>query len=319
MILKKLAYRFLGIMAMLAALTSGSFASAAKRSRDAVIQLVTQIQRSDYEGDRTALKRLYGELTPFLQNKHLVSRVEYWRGFALWRRALNGFNESVDPKELQEDLEQAVADFKQASAADPSFTDAKIGAGSCLSNLMFLNQKNTSRMPELIAEAGRVLKEARAEAPENPRLYWVLGPNLWYAPAEHGGSQSQAIEMYQKGLELTRTGKGRTSDPLEPSWGEPELLMNLAWSNLHRTTQDLKAAKSYAQSALDLVPYWHYVKDILMPQIDKAIDMAIRANAEPTRDESPHNPMARARLGPERPQFAIHLPAAMPLLEFGGA
>ncbi|HEY4904272.1 MAG TPA: hypothetical protein VIH89_12425 [Candidatus Sulfotelmatobacter sp.] len=277
--LRNLTYRFLAVTAMLAALTSGSFARSEKQLRNAVIQIVSQIQRSDYEGDRAALKRLYGELTPFLQNKHLASRVEYWRGFALWRRALNGFNESADPKELQEDLEQAVVDFNQSSAADPGFTDAKIGAGSCLSNLMFLNQKNTSRMPQLIAEAGRVLKEARAEASENPRLYWVLGPNLWYAPPEHGGSQSKAIETYEKGLELIRNGKGRTSDPLEPSWGEPELLMNLAWSNLHRTTPDLKAAKSYAQSALDLVPYWHYVKDILMPQIDKAIDKETTTSA----------------------------------------
>jgi hypothetical protein len=235
--MKKLSY-CLGVIAMLAAFTSGSFAKSAKRSRDAVIQIIGKIQRSDYEGDRAALKRMYGELTPFLhdkkeRNKHIVSRVEYWRGFALWRRALNGFNESADPKDLQEDLEHAVSEFNQSAAVDASFTDAKIGAGSCLSNLIFLNQKNRSRMLELIAKAGRVLKEAQAEAPENPRLYWVLGPNVWYAP--------------------------------------PELLMNLAWSNLHRTTADLKAAKSYAQSALELVPFWHYVKDILMPQIDVAI------------------------------------------------
>ena len=275
MTMKKLSY-CLGVIAMLAAFTSGSFAKSAKRSRDAVIQIIGKIQRSDYEGDRAALKRMYGELTPFLhdkkeRNKHIVSRVEYWRGFALWRRALNGFNESADPKDLQEDLDHAVSEFNQSAAVDAGFTDAKIGAGSCLSNLIFLNQKNRSRMLELIAKAGRVLKEAQAEAPENPRLYWVLGPNVWYAPPERGGSQSKAIEMYQRGLELARKDKGRTTDPLDPSWGEPELLMNLAWSNLHRTTADLKAAKSYAQSALELVPFWHYVKDILMPQIDVAI------------------------------------------------
>jgi len=48
--------------------------------------------------------------------------------------------------------------------------------------------------------------------------------------------------------------------------------MNLAWSNLHRTTPDIKAAEAYALEALELVPYWHYVRDILMPQIQKAKD-----------------------------------------------
>jgi hypothetical protein len=43
--------------------------------------------------------------------------------------------------------------------------------------------------------------------------------------------------------------------------------MNLAWSNLNRSTPDLKAAEQYAQAALKLVPYWHYVRDTLMPQI----------------------------------------------------
>jgi hypothetical protein len=70
-------------------------------------------------------------------------------------------------------------------------------------------------------------------------------------------------------LEVIRKQKP-TSDPLEPSWGEPELLMNRAWSNLNRTTPDLKAAEEDAQAALKIVPYWHYVRDILMPQIQAA-------------------------------------------------
>jgi hypothetical protein len=46
--------------------------------------------------------------------------------------------------------------------------------------------------------------------------------------------------------------------------------MNLAYSNLNRSTPDLDAAERYAQSALKLVPYWHYVRDILLPQIQQA-------------------------------------------------
>jgi len=46
--------------------------------------------------------------------------------------------------------------------------------------------------------------------------------------------------------------------------------MSLAWSNLNRTTPDLNAADEDAHSALKLVPYWHYVRDILLPQIQKA-------------------------------------------------
>jgi hypothetical protein len=46
--------------------------------------------------------------------------------------------------------------------------------------------------------------------------------------------------------------------------------MNLAFANLNRATPDIAAAERHAQSALTLVPYWHYVRDILMVQIRKA-------------------------------------------------
>jgi tetratricopeptide (TPR) repeat protein len=259
------------LLAILLISVAASGASAVDSSREQVIKIVAQIQRADYEGNRAALKRLYGDLTPFAQSKELASRVRYWRGFALWRRAINGFNDSVDAKELEEDLKQALDEFNEAAKNDPGFVDAKIGALSCVSILAFsINQNNPARQQELITRGREMRKDAQAADPGNPRLLWVLGPNLWYSPPERGGGQAKAMELYEKGLEAIRKHKTGTSDPLEPSWGEPELLMNLAWSNLNRTTPELNAAEQYAHSALELVPYWHYVRDILMPQIQEA-------------------------------------------------
>jgi hypothetical protein len=264
------------VLRLLAALILSAFAvvaaSAAETPREQAIKIVAQIQRADYEGDRTALKRLYGELSPFADDKDktFASRVLYWRGFALWRRSINGFNDSADPKELEQDLMQAMDDFNKANAIDAGFADAKVGTVSCLGFDMFLNQKNQSRVQELYAQSSPLLKEVRTAAPDNPRMLWVLGPILWRVPAERGGGQDKAIEAYEKGLALARAQKSQASDPLEPSWGEPELLMSLAWSNLNKTTPDLDAAEKEARSALDLVPYWHYVRDILMQQIRDA-------------------------------------------------
>jgi tetratricopeptide (TPR) repeat protein len=239
-------------------------------ARDSVIRLVEQIQRADYEGDRPALKRLHDELAPIPEDNKLASRVLYWRGFALWRRAINGFNESPTPTDLEEDLTHAVTDFKDAIARDPAFVEPKIGAASSLGYLMYLHRKEPARVQELLQQSSPLLKEAMATAPDNPRLLWVLGPVRWSSPPERGGGQDKAIEGYNKGLEAIRNQKRNVSDSLEPSWGEPELLMSLAWSNLNRTTPDLNAAEQYAQAALKLVPYWHYVRDILMPQIQAA-------------------------------------------------
>jgi len=235
-----------------------------------VIQAVEQIRKADYEGDRTALKQLYGQLSPYADDKDFGSRVRYWRAFALWRRAINGFNETVEPKELEQDIVQAIEEFQKAVAQDPGFVDAKIGRLSCMGYLAYINRENKERVQELLVPASESKKEVMAEAPDNPRLIWVMGPWLWNTPVERGGGQANAIASYEKGLESIRNRKNTGNDPLEPSWGEPELLMSLAWSHLNRTEPDLNAAEKNAIAALALVPYWHYVRDILMPQIRNA-------------------------------------------------
>jgi len=94
----------------------------------------------------------------------------------------------------------------------------------------------------------------------------VHGPILWNSPPERGGGQDKAIQNYQHGLEVC--SKTKTSDdPLEPSWGKPELMMSLAYSYLNANSADVNAAERYARNTLEIVPYWHYVRDILLPQI----------------------------------------------------
>lgn len=259
------------VLAFIGFLPAFSTPSAAPASRDEAAKIVRQIQRADYEGDRAALQRLYKELAPFGADKELASRIQYWRGFALWRRAINGFNDNADPKELEQDLTQAVATFKESLAADPNFLDSKIGEVSSIGNVMYLRRGNTDRVNELLAQSRVLVKEANAVDPQHPRLLWVMGPIYWNIPAERGGGQDKAIAAYQAGLEqIRKRNVVAPVDSLDPTWGEPELLMSLAWSNLNREKPDLDAAEQQAQAALKIVPYWHYVRDILLPQIQKA-------------------------------------------------
>src|ERR1700683_4026489 len=94
-----------------------------------------------------------------------------------------------------------------------------------------------------------------------------------------------------KGHAFSRDG----NDPLQPSWGEPELLMSLAWSNLNRTLPDLNAAEQDAQAALKIVPYWHYVRDILMPHIRAAQAKALLPESKftPAHQEQADDPKDR--------------------------
>jgi hypothetical protein len=240
--------------------------------------IVPRIQRADYEGDRAALARLYDELTPFTSqvDARVASRVRYWRGFALWRRAINGFNvPSPDVPDIERDLGQAVMEFDEAVRIDAAFADARVAAASCLGYLMFVHRSDAARIQEILPRYLQLMKESIAAAPDNPRVLWVYGVSQWYSPpglsAEQiAERQKTALATYERGVPIAAEQARAARDVLEPSWGEAELLMNLAWANLNRSQPDLEAAERYARRALALVPHWHYVRDILLPQVERA-------------------------------------------------
>ena len=238
-------------------------------SRSQVVDMVIQVRRSDYEGDRSAMKREFDALGSFVNDKSLGARVRYWRGFAMWRRAINGFNDAVDRKELEQDLNDALTEFKAIGKEDVGYLESRIAIVSCTGYLMFMHGQEPEKASELLGQLMPVAKEVKEAAPDNPRWLWVSGPISWSTPPERGGSQDKAFATYEKGLEIVRRTKP-ASDPLEQAWGEPELLMNVAWSYLNRTVPDLDAAERNAREALKLVPHWHYVRDILVAQIAKA-------------------------------------------------
>jgi tetratricopeptide (TPR) repeat protein len=254
------------VLALIFVSLSFAAAPSANDTREQVARIVAQIQRADYEGDQAAMQRGYDELKPFMEDQKLASRIRYWRGFAQWRRAINGFNDAVDPSELEQNLKSALDEFKVAMEKDPTFVDAKVGTISCLGFLAFMNRKDQARAKELVGQILPLVKEADEMAPNNPRLIWVHGPILWNSPPERGGGQDKAIQNYERGLEAF--SKIKTSDdPLEPSWGKPELMMSLAYCYLNADAVDVNAAERYARNALEIVPYWHYVRHILLPQI----------------------------------------------------
>ena len=163
-----------------------------------------------------------------------------------------------------------VEEFNASASLAPDFPDAKIGAISCLGYLAFIHRTDQAEMQNYLSKLLPLLKEVQASSSDNPRLCWVLGPMYWNRPVENGGGPAKAIENYKKGLEAARKSKSTAVDALDPSWGEPELLMSLAWSSLKRPDPDPQEAEQYANAALALVPYWHYIRDILLPQIQKA-------------------------------------------------
>ena len=239
------------------------------------VALVQGIQRADYQGDRPALARLHQELSALPEDPTSAARQRYWEGFALWRRAINGSNEKPPPEDLRADLVQAIADFERSLEADPKLDDSNVGRISCLQFLAFLDHATPEKSKPNVERFLALFKELAPRAQDNPRFLWIRGLAEWWTPP---GSAPEVIEhrharslaTYAQGAELARQQKGRVTDPLTPSWGEPENLMSLAWCSLNKSSPDAAQAENYARQALALVPDWHYVRDILLPQIQSA-------------------------------------------------
>src|SRR5205807_1921587 len=122
-----------------------------------------------------------------------------------------------------------------AARRDPKFADAKVGVLGCMSLLGYiLLEDGVALQDHAVMELLAQMKQLRAEVvaldADNPRLMWILGPVLWKTAAERGGGQAKAIDLYNRGLQVIRQRNAiGPRDPLDPNWGEAELLMNLAY------------------------------------------------------------------------------------------
>jgi hypothetical protein len=225
--------------------------------------LVAKVTTADYRGDRPALARLDAELGE-LEGSALAEYREYWRGFALWRRAINGFNETPTPGDLAPDLEKAVVRFRASLAARPGWIEPRIGMVGCWASLMYLAGDDEARKQAILAEFKAEGQGIKEEGRQNPRALWLLGGSQFWR-----GDTAAALATWNQGVAAAwAEADGRPAPPpWVPTWGGPENLMNLAYFWSHATSKNGDLAMAYAQGAVTAVPEWHYVRDILIPQI----------------------------------------------------
>jgi hypothetical protein len=236
---------------------------------DRLATLAREVLSADYRGNRPELATLEGELAR-LSDGPLDAYREYWRGFALWRRAMNGFNETPRPDDLTSDLEKAVSRFQASLERHPDWMEARLAMTGCWGNLIYLAGKDEERRKAILTEALPSFRLLMQYAGDNPRALWIKGGFEMSAPPPAGGDFSKAAATLEQGV-VFAWREALSTDPApawEPRWGGPENLMDLAYLYSHAPQPDRRAALAYAQGALTAVPSWHYVRDVLLPQIE---------------------------------------------------
>ena len=111
--------------------------------------------------------------------------------------------------QAQTALDQA-RKLPQADAAELNVLQAYIYQGRIMAAPMTRGMVYGGR----VAEA---LGAAKALAPNNPRVYLLLGNNLFYTPEMFGGGADKAKPMYEKAKALFATFK--PANALSPNWG----------------------------------------------------------------------------------------------------
>jgi hypothetical protein len=251
---------------VLASLVSMGPGEAASKDASRLSELARAIQAADLRGERDELRRLASTLKE-VKDPKLAAYRDYWQGFAHWRRALNGMNETPTPPDLRDDVRNAVAGFRASLTQRPDWIEPKVGLAFCLGNLLFVGGLEEPERQQIIAEIQPIAREV-AQVTDNPRALWLVGGNLLFRPPSAGGDLVRAAATYRKGLEAARReALGPSSPDWVPRWGMAEHLMSLAYLYSHRPPENPELAQAYADGALAVAPDWHYVRDILVPRI----------------------------------------------------
>ena len=214
--------------------------------------IVTRIIRADYEGDRAALERLHKEIGEVnAKTRDATHSADCTTGKVLRCGAGPSTASTTTPRAaaLERDLQTCCSDFEASRKADPAFTDATVGQIGCLQTLTFLHRSDPTKWAELVARFVPLFKEAEQQRPEIrgcSGCMEALNGSRRPAPRLTRSRRNRpAMATYRRGLELARKQR-RPPSVLEPTWGEPELLMSLAWASLNQLQPDRAAAEKYA-------------------------------------------------------------------------
>ncbi len=221
---------------------------------------VAAIQRAAIEQDRETLSSSREILAEAIEAAAAANQpaLRYAHAFASWQLAAGEPRGSKTYKGYLKDAEEQLErDLKQ----NPNDAEAQALYGTVNGWLVTGMWSGLRRGPR----ADKAYKKARELAPENPRVAMHQGVSRLFRPEMFGGGLDKAEAELTEALELFE------KEPAEKEWPNGGHAENFGWmGQVMFRKGEMDKARAYYEQALELEPDYHWVLEVLIPELEAA-------------------------------------------------
>lgn len=220
------------------------------------------IEASNLKADQPALEQALAILDRVLTITPDEPMLLHYKGYALFRQGgfLMGANRMKEAKEV---FEAADATLEQSAKSLP-WPETYALRAATLGQIIGADGGNPITAMRNGMLSGSLMEKAVALGPDNPRVWVLKGSGEFHTPRMFGGGAENAEKSLQKARALLANDKPASP---RPSWGELDLHLWLGqvYAELGRKEE----ARTEYQAVLAMAPGYPWVRNVLLPQLDK--------------------------------------------------
>ena len=244
----------------LVCIISVAYPSLAQSGDSLIISGRQMLQAGESANDLDSMYAARATFERALADTGLVAWGHYYIALTDYRIAGLLEGESKDPSEH---LNAAVEHLKKATEIDPQAAEAYALLSSVYGWQIGLSPMKTMLLGPRVGQASR---KAQQLAPDNPRVVLSAAISDFNTPEMFGGSKEKGLQGLQRAAELF--AQEEPTDPIQPVWGHREAY---AWLGIaYQGRGELESARAAFEKALEIDPDFGWVKDWLLPELEKA-------------------------------------------------
>lgn len=198
--------------------------------------------------------------------------LHYWVALASWRAVPLMMDDKEKKAQAKKICADAIERCDKAIALAPKHADA-IALKAGLQGLWL--SFDPGAMMTLGMQMEQAMARARELEPDNPRVIFLDGVNTLHKPAFVGGGADKALPKFDQAIALfdkqaaAIAAAATSGDPAQLGWGRDDACV---WAGRAAAREkNWAGARTYYQKALAANPNNGWVKNVLLPNVEKQL------------------------------------------------